>query len=61
MSLCVRQQVFRRGDQFAELSAVYLARCAALQAEHATVEGYARLVEADPCVGKLCNVLTGHL
>ncbi|MNE81086.1 hypothetical protein D3C80_1777130 [compost metagenome] len=61
MTLRVRQQVFRRGNQLAELSAVDLTRCAALQAEHAAVKGNARLVEADPRVGKFCNVLAGEL
>ncbi|MNN52460.1 hypothetical protein D3C81_1671610 [compost metagenome] len=61
MTLRFRQQVFRGSDQLVQLPAVNLARHAALQAEHSTVEGDARLVEADPGVSKFRDVLAGEL
>ncbi len=61
MVLRLCQQVFRDGDQLAELPAVNLACLAALQTQHAPVEGHAGLVQANPCVGKLGHVLAGEL
>ncbi|MNP08708.1 hypothetical protein D3C76_1007880 [compost metagenome] len=61
MTLRFGQQIFGRGDQLVQLSAVNLACDAALQTEHATVERDACLVEADPGVSKFSHVLAGKL
>ena len=61
MGLGIGQQVFRGIDQLVQLPAVNLRRHAALQAQHAAVESDARLVQADPGVGKLRDVLAGKL
>lgn len=57
MGLRIRQQVLRRVHQFIQLAAVNLRRHAALQTQHAAVQGHAGLVEADPCIGKLGDIL----
>ena len=61
MALRLGQQRFCGSDQLTQLRAVDLGRRAALQTEHAAVKGNARLVQADPRVGKLCHVLAGQL
>ncbi len=61
MTLGVRQQVFGYGNQLAELPAVDLARLAALQTQHAPVQGHTGLVQANPGVGKFSDVLAGEL
>ncbi len=59
MLLSFIQPGFTGGDQLTQLRTVDLGRRAALQTEHAAVKGYARLVQADPRVSKLCHVLAG--
>ncbi|CCJ86268.1 hypothetical protein BN133_2645 [Cronobacter dublinensis 582] len=61
MTFRVRQLRIGRVDQFGQLTAVNLVRHAALQAQHAAVQRDARLVEANPRVGKFRHVLAGEL
>ena len=61
MCLGISQQVFRGIDQLVQLPAVNLRRHAALQTQHAAVKGDTRLIQADPGVGKLRDVLAGKL
>ena len=61
MNLGFSQQIFRRGHQLIQLTAVNLRGHAALQAQHSAVQGDARLVQTDPRIGKLRHVLAGEL
>ena len=61
MRLGIGQQVFRGVHQFVQLTAINLRRHTALQTQHAAVQRHARLVQADPGVGKFRHVLAGKL